>query len=81
LQSPNSTDVTTKNGEVVSVSDTLIGDDTGEIRLVGWRQHSAEVRNLVVGDRVRILGASATRGLSGQTELTLRAESSLMTIK
>ena len=81
LQSPNSTDVTTKNGEVVSVSDTLIGDDTGEIRLVGWRQQSAEVRNLVVGDRVRVLGASATRGLSGQTELTLRAESSLITIK
>ncbi len=81
LQSPNSTDVTTKNGEVVRVSDTLIGDDTGEIRLVGWRQHSEEVRNLVVGDRVRILGASATRGVSGQTELTLRAESSLITIK
>jgi replication factor A1 len=81
LQSPNSTDVTTKSGEVVSVSDTLIGDDTGEIRLVGWRQHSEGVRNLVVGDRVKILGASATRGISGQTELTLRAESSLITIK
>ena len=81
LQSPNSTDVTTKTGEVVSVSDTLIGDDTGEIRLVGWRQQSEEVRNLVVGDRVKILGATATMGMSGQTELTLKAESSVITIK
>ena len=37
LQQPNLVDVTTRNGEIVAVSDTILGDDTGEIKLVGWR--------------------------------------------
>ena len=80
LQSPNITEVNTKNGESVTVSDTLIGDDTGEIRLVGWRQQSSSVNNLVVGDRIRVLGATGTKGMSGKTELTLKPDTSLVKI-
>jgi len=80
LQAPNKTEVNTKNGELVTVSDTLIGDDTGEIRLVGWRQQSSSVNNLVVGDRIRVLGAAATKGMAGKTELTLKPDSSLVKI-
>lgn len=80
LQSPNMTEVNTKNGELVTVSDTLIGDDTGETRLVGWRQQSSSVANLVVGDRIRVLGATGTKGMSGKTELTLKPDSSLVKI-
>jgi len=78
LQSPNVTDVNTKNGEVVPVSDTIIGDDTGEIRLVGWRNQSSSVTNLVVGDRIRILGATGNKGMGGKMELTLKRDSSLI---
>jgi replication factor A1 len=80
LQSPNITEVNTKNGESVTVSDTLIGDDTGEIRLVGWRQQSSSVNNLVVGDRIRVLGATGTKGMGGKTELTLKPDTSLVKI-
>ena len=80
LQSPNMTEVNTKNGELVPVSDTLIGDDTGEIRLVGWRKQSSSVTNLVVGDRIRVLGATGTKGMGGKTELTLKTDSSLIKI-
>jgi replication factor A1 len=80
LQSPNITEVNTKNGESVTVSDTLIGDDTGEIRLVGWRQQSSSVNNLVVGDRIRVLGATASKGLGGKMEITLKPDSSLVKI-
>lgn len=80
LQSPNMTEVNTKNGELVTVSDTLIGDDTGEIRLVGWRKQSSSVTNLVVGDRIRVLGATGTKGMGGKTELTLKPDSSLIKI-
>jgi ssDNA-binding replication factor A large subunit len=80
LQTPNKTEVNTKNGELVTVSDTLIGDDTGEMRLVGWRQQSSSVNNLVVGDRIRVLGAAATKGMAGKTELTLKPDSSLVKI-
>jgi ssDNA-binding replication factor A large subunit len=80
LQSPNVTEVNTKNGELVQVSDTLIGDDTGEIRLVGWRNQSSSVTTLAVGDRIRVLGATGTKGIGGKTELTLKRDSSLIKI-
>ncbi|MGH9973624.1 MAG: hypothetical protein ACRD93_06975 [Nitrososphaeraceae archaeon] len=77
LQQPNTTQVNTKNGELVSVSDTLIGDDTGEIRLVGWRDSSPELEKLKVGDRIRIIGAILNTGREGKLELTLRKDSSI----
>jgi len=80
LQQPNATQVNTKNGELVSVADTLIGDDTGEIRLVGWRDSSTELDSLKVGDRIRILGAILNSGREGKLELTLRKDSSINTI-
>lgn len=80
LQSPNVTEVNTKNGEVVPVSDTIIGDDTGEIRLVGWRNQSSSVTNLAVGDRIRVLGATGTKRIGGKMELTLKRDSSIIKI-
>jgi replication factor A1 len=55
LQLPNTSNITTKNGEDIIVSDTLIGDDTGEIRLTGWREQSSKISKLNVGDRIKIL--------------------------
>lgn len=80
LQSPNITEVNTKNGELVNVSDTLIGDDTAEIRLVGWREESHTISRLAVGDRIRVLGARANQGMGGKMELSLKPESSLIKV-
>jgi ssDNA-binding replication factor A large subunit len=77
LQQPNSTQVNTKNGELVSVTDTLIGDDTGEIRLVGWRDSSNDLEKLKIGDRIRVMGAVLNTGREGKLELTLRKDSSI----
>jgi ssDNA-binding replication factor A large subunit len=77
LQAPESMDVNTKSGESVSVSSTLLGDDTGEIRLVGWRSQSLHVGKLAVGDRIRVIGATAGLGREGKADLTLRAYSSI----
>lgn len=77
LQQPNTTQVNTKAGELVSVTDTLIGDDTGEIRLVGWRDSSSELEKVKVGDRIRIIGALLNTGREGKLELTLRKDSSI----
>jgi replication factor A1 len=80
LQAPNTTDVNTKYGSVVSVSDTLLGDDTGEIRLVGWRDQSSSVNNLKVGDRIKVIGAFPSSGLEGKIELTLKPYSSVLKV-
>ncbi|HXG06011.1 MAG TPA: hypothetical protein VNI77_01635 [Nitrososphaera sp.] len=77
LQAPETTEVTTKAGETVPVTSTLLGDDTGEIRLVGWRNQSAEVNRLGVGDRIKLAGVTAANGREGKVELTFRPYSSV----
>ena len=74
LQPPNTTNVTTRSGEEVVVSETLVGDDTGEIRLTGWRDQSTKISNLNVGDRIKIVGAvSGMGGKENKLEITLKA--------
>ncbi|MFY9565382.1 MAG: hypothetical protein WAM27_11325 [Nitrososphaeraceae archaeon] len=80
LQTPNETEVNTKSTEVVPLAATMIGDDTGEIRLVGWREQSSEVRKLNVGDRVKIAGATVNSRIGSKQELTLRQYSSVINI-
>ena len=80
LQNPNKMDVNTKSGEIVSVADTIVGDDTGEIRLVGWRESSGLVIDLKIGERVRILGVNAASGKEGNIELSLKPYSNIMKI-
>jgi ssDNA-binding replication factor A large subunit len=77
LQAPETADVNTKTGETVSVTSTLLGDDTGEVRLTGWRKQSASVSKLNVGDRIRLAGVTAGAGREGKVELTLRPYSSV----
>jgi replication factor A1 len=80
LQTPNETEVNTKSTEVVPLAATMIGDDTGEIRLVGWREQSSEVRKLNVGERVKIAGATVNSRIGSKQELTLRQYSSVINI-
>jgi hypothetical protein len=77
LQAPETADINTKSGETVPMTSTLLGDDTGEIRLVGWRNQSAGVNKLGVGDRIRLTGVTAGAGREGKPELTLRPYSSI----
>jgi ssDNA-binding replication factor A large subunit len=77
LQAPETAEVNTKSGETVPMTSTLLGDDTGEIRLVGWRNQSAGVNKLNVGDRLRLAGVTAGAGREGKAELTLRPYSSI----
>jgi hypothetical protein len=79
LHTPNMTEVNTKSG-IVPMSDTLLGDDTGEIRLVGWREQSSYVHKLNVGDRIKVIGATANNGREGNVELTLKSYSSIIKI-
>jgi replication factor A1 len=78
LQAPDITEVNTKTGETVGVSSTLIGDDTAEIRLVGWRNQSTAISKLAVGDRIKIIGATPGAGREGKVELTFRPYSSII---
>jgi replication factor A1 len=78
LQSPETAEVNTRTGETVPLTSTILGDDTGEIRLIGWRNQSPLVNKLNVGDRIRVAGAAAGPGREGKTELTLKSYSSII---
>lgn len=80
LQSPNTSEITTKSGENVTVSDTLIGDDTGEIRLTGWREQARLISKLVVGNRIKVIGAVAGMGRENKIEITLKGFSEIRKI-
>lgn len=80
LQIPNKSDVNTKSGELVTVADTIIGDDTGEIRLVGWRQNSNLVSQLKIGERIKVFAANAVSGKEGDMELSLKPYSEIITV-
>ena len=80
LQSPNTMDINTKSGETIPVTDTIVGDDTGEIRLVAWRETSRELRNLNIGERIMIKAVASTTSREGKTELTLKPYSSIKKI-
>ena len=74
LQPPNTSNITTKSGEDITVTETLIGDDTGEIRLTGWREQSSKISKINVGDRIKIVGAVAGMGgKENKLEITLKA--------
>ena len=80
LQSPNTMDINTKSGETVSVTDTIIGDDTGEIRLVAWRETSNLLKNFNIGERIKVTAVAATTNKDGKVELTLKHYSKILKI-
>jgi replication factor A1 len=80
LQIPNKSEVNTKSGEQVTVADTIVGDDSGEIRLVGWRDNSELVSQLKIGERIKILAVNAVNGKEGNIELSLKPYSEIIEV-
>ena len=80
LQIPNKSEVNTKSGEQVTVADTIVGDDTGEIRLVGWRDTSELISQLKIGERIKILAVNAVNGKEGNIELSLKPYSEIIEV-
>ncbi len=80
LQAPNTMDINTKSGETISITDTIIGDDTGEIRLVAWRETSTLLKNIKIGERIKIKAVSATTNRDGKMELTIKPYSNITKI-
>jgi ssDNA-binding replication factor A large subunit len=48
-------DVNLKDGSVVKKGELVVGDDTGEIKVVGWRELSGKMVGIQPGERLRIV--------------------------
>jgi replication factor A1 len=49
-------DVRLRDGSVVKKGELVVGDDTGEIEVVGWREDSNRFSGVEPGERLRIVG-------------------------
>jgi replication factor A1 len=81
LQTPSIGTVTTRNGEEISRAETMLGDDTAEITLLGWRNLSNLVTDLKVGERVKIRGVVTSTSREGKLQISLKPYSSIHRIR
>ena len=51
-------DVTLRDGSTVKKGELVVGDDTGETKLVAWRDLAGRVSGIQPGERLRIVGAT-----------------------
>ncbi len=51
-------DVHFKDGSVVNKGELVIGDETGEIKLIAWREQGSKVLGVEPGERLRVVGAT-----------------------
>lgn len=51
-------DINLKDGTTVKKGELTIGDDTGEMKVVGWRELSGKVLGIQPGERLRVVGAT-----------------------
>ena len=71
-------DIQVRDGTEVKYADIILGDDTAEIKLVGWREAANMIDSLGIGQRLKVYGVMAYTGRDNNTELRLKPFSSLI---
>ncbi|MEM3084065.1 MAG: hypothetical protein QXU32_03150 [Nitrososphaerales archaeon] len=77
LSAPKVQDIQMKDGSEARYAEIMIGDDTAEVRLVGWRETSGMIADLGIGQKIKVYGVMAYNGRDGSTELRLKPFSSI----
>lgn len=77
LKDPDRREIQTKSGGLVNLCDVLVGDDSGEVRVVGWRDQTRLLDQCSMGDIVTITDLTAKAGIDGKNELVLNRFSSI----
>lgn len=75
LKAPQKREIQTKTGESVSLSETFVEDDTGQVWIKGWRSQARLLEQFTQGDIISVTGVTAKPGLEGRTEIFLSAYS------
>jgi ssDNA-binding replication factor A large subunit len=81
LAKPVSKDITLRDGKTVPMGEVLVGDETGESRLVAWRSLSDVLNGLLPGARLLIYGAVPRTDSRGNHSIELRDYSSVQHIR
>ena len=74
-------DVRLRDGSTVKLGELMVGDGTGEIRLVGWRDSSAKIPGIQPGERLRVVGAVPKQNKQGNWTLEISARTTIEKLK
>ncbi len=77
LSKPIMQDITTKEGSTVKKTELIVGDETGEIRLNGWRELAELLNSINPGQRLFLRGVAYQTGRNGAPYLTLKPYTAL----
>jgi len=64
-------DVRLRDGTTVKKGELMVGDDTGEMKLVAWRELSGRVSGIQPGERLRLVGVASKSTKMGAWVLQL----------
>ena len=78
LKTPERREIQTKSGEIVSLSEMFVEDDSAQIWIKAWRKQADLLSNLTLGDIITVLGVNAKPGLEGKLELVLTSYSKII---
>lgn len=67
-------DVHLRDGSDVKKGELVVGDDTGEIKLVAWRELAEKVSGIQPGERLRVVGATPKLAKMGAWVLQLSSQ-------
>ncbi len=64
-------DIKLRDGSTVKLGELVVGDDTGEMRVVGWRDLAARIPGIQPGERLRLIGVMVKQTKLGAWTLEL----------
>jgi ssDNA-binding replication factor A large subunit len=70
---PVTREVKTSKGEMVKLSSFDLKDETGEIRVTAWREHSETAASLMMGEKIVLENLYVKIGYNGKLELSTRS--------
>jgi replication factor A1 len=77
LSRPFLQDLTTRQGEPIRKAEVLVGDETGEIKVVAWREQVELLEGVKPGERLRLRGFVAKPDRDGAPTLNARSYSTI----
>jgi len=75
LSKASTHDVPMRDGPSMEKAELIIGDDTGEVTVVGWGEQAARLVEIDVGQKIRVLDVSRKLSKMGIVTLELESES------
>jgi replication factor A1 len=81
LAKPVTRDIILRDGKTTTLGEVLVGDETGESRLVAWRNLSDMLNGLLPGTRLLVYGALPRTDSRGSHSIELRDYSSVQHIR